>query len=92
MVYGERDPKHGEVIAAQILPDAEAFIALSETENVQITDQLMRETLNREVAKVNKQVAQFKQIAKISIREREFEKTTTQKVKRYLELRSGSTS
>lgn len=91
MVYGEKDPKHGEVIAAQILPDAEAFIALSETQNVQITDQLMRETLNREVSKANKQVAQFKQITKIYIREREFEKTTTQKVKRYLELRQTAT-
>jgi long-chain acyl-CoA synthetase len=92
MVYGEKDPKHGEVIAVQILPDAEAFIVLAETANVKITDELMRETLNKEVAKTNKQVSQFKQITKIYIREREFEKTTTQKVKRYLALKNGGST
>lgn len=88
MVYGEHDPKHGEVIAVQVLPDAEAFIALAETENVKITDDLMRATLLKEISKVNRQVAAFKQITKLHLREREFDKTTTQKVKRYLVSRN----
>jgi long-chain acyl-CoA synthetase len=90
MVYGEKDPKHGEVIAVQILPDAEAFIALAETENVRITDDLMREILLKEVSKVNKQVASYKQITKMQLREREFDKTTMQKVKRYLVSKNGA--
>jgi long-chain acyl-CoA synthetase len=84
MVYGEQDAKMGEVIAVQVVVDAEAFIELSETKGVQITDQLMQEIIGQEIAKTNQEIASFKQIRKFHIRDREFEKTTTQKVKRYL--------
>ncbi len=84
MVYGEPDEKHDEIIAVQIVPDAEAFIELAETRGISITEELMKEVLGREMAKVNSEVAAFKQIRKFTIRDREFEKTTTQKVKRYL--------
>ncbi len=84
MVYGEPDEKHDEIIAAQIVADAEAFIELAETRGIQITDALMKEVLGAEVAKVNKELAGYKQIRKFHLRENEFEKTTTQKVKRFL--------
>ena len=84
MVYGEKDQKHGEVIAAQIVPDAEAFIELSETKNVPITNDLMLDVVSKEIAKVNSQVPPYKTIVRFHIRDREFEKTTTQKVKRFL--------
>ena len=84
MVYGEPDEKHDEIIAALIVPDAEAFIEYAETRGVQITDALIREVIAEEVAKVNAEVAAFKQIRKFYVRDHEFEKTTTQKVKRYL--------
>ena len=84
MVFGERDPKMGEIIAVQIVPDAEAFIELSETQHVEITSALMQDVVAKEVARVNRDLASFKQIRKFYIRDREFEKTTTQKVKRYL--------
>lgn len=84
MVYGEPDEKHDEVIAALIVPDAEAFIELSELRGVTITDELIREVITEEVAKVNAEVAAFKQIRRFYVRDHEFEKTTTQKVKRYL--------
>jgi len=84
MVYGEKDQKHGEVIAAQIVPDAEAFIELSETKNVPITNDLMLDVVSKEIAKVNSQVPPYKTIVRFHTRDREFEKTTTQKVKRFL--------
>lgn len=84
MVYGEPDEKHDEIIAALIVPDAEAFIEYAETRGVQITDALIREVIAEEVANVNAEVAAFKQIRKFYVRDHEFEKTTTQKVKRYL--------
>jgi len=84
MVFGEADPKLGEVIAAQVVVDAEAFIELSETRGVQITPELINKTVAEEIELVNKQLAPFKQIRKFYIREKEFEKTTTQKVKRHL--------
>jgi long-chain acyl-CoA synthetase len=84
MVYGEEDQKHDEIIAAQIVVDAEAFIALSESKGVPITVDLMNEIVGAEVAKVNAIVPAFKRIRRFHIRDNEFEKTTTQKVKRFL--------
>ncbi len=84
LVFGEDDPKQGEIISAQIVVDAEAFIELVESKNIQIDDKLLRDTIADEIDKTNKQLAAHKQIKKFYIREKEFEKTTTQKIKRYL--------
>jgi long-chain acyl-CoA synthetase len=67
-----------------VVVDAEAFIELSETRGVQITPELINKTVAEEIELVNKQLAPFKQIRKFYVREKEFEKTTTQKVKRHL--------
>jgi len=84
LVYGEKDEKHDEIIAVQIVVDAEAFIELSETKRIQISEKLIHETIAGEVKKANAQLAVHKQIMKFKIREKEFEKTTTQKIKRFL--------
>ncbi len=84
LVYGEQDKKLGEIIAVQVVVDAEAFIELSESKNIEITPELINKIIADEIAKVNGQTAPFKQIRKFYIRDREFEKTTTQKVKRFL--------
>jgi long-chain acyl-CoA synthetase len=91
MVYGEQDAKLGEIIAVQIVPDAEAFIELSETRGIQITEELMREVLSGEIAKVNAQTTAFKHIRKFYLRDREFDKTTTQKVKRFMVSKTPTT-
>ena len=84
LVFGEEDKKLGEIIAAQIVVDAEAFIELSERKGIQITRELMHETIADEIESINRELPSFKQIRKFYIRDAEFEKTTTQKVKRYL--------
>lgn len=84
LVYGEEDAKQSEIIAVQIVVDAEAFIELSETKNIKITPELINEVISEEIEKANKQLSTYKQIKKFYIRESEFEKTTTQKIKRYL--------
>ena len=84
LVMGEKDSKHDEVIAAQIVTDAEAFIEYSNLHNTPITKELIHDIINKEIAKVNKDLPVYKQIRKFYIREKEFEKTTTQKIKRYL--------
>lgn len=84
MVYGEEDDKQDEIIAVQIVTDAEAFIEYSEKNNIQITPELVNNIIAEEIKKVNKELAGYKQIRKFYIRESEFEKTTTQKIKRYL--------
>ncbi len=84
LVYGEEDSKLDEIIAAQIVVDAEAFIEYSESNNEKINDELIRKIISEEIEKVNKQLSSYKQIKKFYIRDHEFEKTTTQKIKRYL--------
>jgi len=84
LVFGEKDEKHDEIIAAQIVIDAESFIEYSEVNNVKITDELIGETIAKVIKEVNKELPLHKQIRKFYIRDKEFEKTTTQKIKRYL--------
>lgn len=84
MVYGEEDEKHTEIIAVQIVTDAEAFIEYSEKNNVKITQELINSIISEAVKETNKELPAFKQIRKFYVRDSEFEKTTTQKIKRYL--------
>lgn len=84
MVYGEEDEKHTEIIAVQIVTDAEAFIEYSEKNKVKITPELVNDIIAEAVKETNKELPSFKQIRKFYVRDSEFEKTTTQKIKRYL--------
>ncbi len=84
LIYGEEDEKHDEIIAVQIVTDADAFIEYSEENNMEINDELIKKIIDEEIKKVNKQLPLYKQIRKFYIRTEEFEKTTTQKIKRYL--------
>lgn len=84
LVYGEKDIKQDEIIAVQLVVDAEAFIEYASMRKEQITEELIHGVIAEEIEKVNKQLAGYKQIKKFHIRENEFEKTTTQKIKRYL--------
>lgn len=86
MVYGEKDEKEGEIIAAQIVVDAESFIELSETKHVTITPEMINEIIDGEVRKVNRQMQTYKQIKRFTVRDEEFQKTTTQKIKRFTVL------
>lgn len=84
LVMGEKDSKHKEIITAHVVTDAEAFIEYSNKNNIQITKELVLNIIDQEIKEVNKQLPVYKQIRKFYIREKEFEKTTTQKIKRYL--------
>jgi len=83
IVYGEEDEKHDERIAALIVPDTSAFIEYSEKNNVPITPELIDRLLSQAVKESNSQLVPFKQIKKFYIQDKELEKTTTQKVKRF---------
>ncbi len=84
MVYGEEDEKHTEIIAVQIVTDAEAFIEYSEKSKITITPELVNSIISDAVKETNKELPTFKQIRKFTVRDSEFEKTTTQKIKRFL--------
>lgn len=84
LVYGEKDDKQDEIIAVQLVTDAEAFIEYSEKHNVAITPEFIEKTISEAIKQANKELTSYKQIRKFHIRNKEFEKTTTQKIKRYL--------
>jgi long-chain acyl-CoA synthetase len=87
MVYGEEDEKHTEIIAVQIVTDAEAFIEYAEKNMVKITPELVDSIISDAVKEANVELPAYKQIRKFYVRDSEFEKTTTQKIKRYLTQR-----
>ncbi len=84
VVYGEKDSKHDEVIATKIVVDAEAIIQLAESTQKKITPDFIHEIIKDEINSINKELPAFKQIKRFHIQDKEFEKTTTQKIKRYL--------
>lgn len=89
MVYGEEDEKHTEIIAVQIVTENEAFIEYAEKNKVTITPELVNDIIGEAVKETNKELPAFKQIRKFYVRDTEFEKTTTQKIKRYLVKHNG---
>ncbi|MFO8030353.1 MAG: AMP-binding protein [Cyclonatronaceae bacterium] len=83
MVYGEATSGYTEKIAVQIVVDGEALIARAESKKKEITGEWMEKVIHKEINKINKQLPSFKRVQNVYIRENEFEKTTTKKIKRY---------
>lgn len=81
MVVGEYDPQDGETyLHAQIVPDYEAIKGeLGET-----TKEQLQKLAQQAVENVNRQNPLYKYIRRCSVRETEFVKTTTKKIKRYM--------
>jgi long-chain acyl-CoA synthetase len=84
MVYAGKWQNQKDVISALIYPDPEAFIELAEKSGQKITPELLDKTIADVVKEVNAELPSFKRIMTFHLKEREFEKTTTQKIKRYL--------
>jgi len=75
VVVGRKNAVGEIVITALIYPDEE------KTEGM--TAEAIYNTLKDEVNEINKELPVFKQIHEVEVRETEFEKTTTKKIKRY---------
>jgi len=84
VVYPAKTINNDEVIGAIIVPNAEEFIEYAQKHNVELTNELIENVINREIKDLNKTLPLFKQVRLITIQQQEFEKTTTQKIKRYL--------
>ena len=81
-VYGEEDQDSKEItILAQIVPDLEAIKSTHKKE--EFSEAEIYGLISREIGKVNKTLPSYKQVRHFSIRHDEFEKTSTQKIKRY---------
>ncbi|MEO0240900.1 MAG: AMP-binding protein [candidate division WOR-3 bacterium] len=78
-----------EEIHAIIYPDFEFLDEWSKEKEIEITDEKLNKIMEEEIEKINKELADYKRVRSFSIREEEFPKTTTQKIKRYLFEQGG---
>lgn len=84
IVYGKDDPVYGDiVVSSTIVPDMEAIQA--EFGGRQPASEEIHELIRKEVKEVNKGLVIYKYVKDFTLREEEFAKTTTRKIKRYLE-------
>jgi long-chain acyl-CoA synthetase len=81
MVYGMEDKKNGEtIVCAEIFPD---HPAIEEVWGV-LPQEEIRKLIKREIDKLNDLMPLYKRVKRFEIRETEFEKTTSKKIKRYM--------
>ena len=83
-VYGARAADGDEEICVSVVPNAEEFVRHAERLGVAVTPELVEKVIDREVRALNRKLPPHKQIRRIRIRETEFAKTTTQKIRRHL--------
>jgi len=82
IVFGKDDPVYGDVVvSATIVPDMEAIAA--QFDGRKPTDEEVHDIIRKEVKEVNKNLVLYKYVKDFDIRYEEFEKTTTNKIKRY---------
>jgi len=83
-VYGERNANGDEEICVAVVPNAEEFVRWAESSGETMTPELVDKTIDREIRSLNRRQPPHRQIRRVRIRESEFAKTTTQKIKRHL--------
>ena len=69
------------IIKAEIFPNYPLF----ENENPEVSEEYIEEKIGEIIEKINDTVPKYKRIKRYYIRKMEFEKTTTKKIKRYLD-------
>lgn len=83
MVYGKGENKDLEV-AVEVIPNYEA---IKEKQGDNLTDKEIYDLIWNEVKEVNKEVVPYKAIKVLNIKKEPFEKTSTMKIKRYVEMK-----
>lgn len=86
VVGRKKENRMGEDVCAVIYPDIEQMITDDKVDPIEPEIDKIRDTLASEIRHVNEHLASFKRISKFDIRLKEFEKTTTRKIKRNLYL------
>ncbi len=83
LVYGTVG-KDDVVVCAQIVPDKEKIEEDAKNGVIEKTD--VNAIIGSEVKRINKELVTYKYVKEFILRDTEFEKTTTKKIKRYQEL------
>lgn len=89
LVYGVDDENEEDtIVCAKIVPNMEVIV--EKYGQVPVQEELYK-IIKQEVLKANKKLSSYKKIRHFEIRQGEFEKTTTKKIKRQVELVSLKT-
>ena len=83
-VYGAKGPNGDEEICVMVVPNAETFLAHADKSGNQLTREWIEDVINQEIRALNRRLPLYKQIRRVRIKDSEFEKTTSMKIKRYL--------
>ena len=85
MVYGHKVSPTAEEVYAVIFPDEEYLFSHAKSQdNGPMTETDIESLIRQEVLKYGKDLADYKRVKKFTLREDEFPKTTTRKIKRYV--------
>lgn len=80
MVYGKKE-KNDILLSVQVLVDKDKI----KEEKGDISEKQIKDIIWSEIKKINEGLVQYKRIKNLELRDKEFEKTTTMKIKRYKE-------
>ena len=85
MVYGKEEEGNKElIITARVIPD---YTAIEELHGKNLTEEQIKKIIWEEIKLVNRQLTSYKAVKNLEIKQDEFEKTTTMKIKRFAELK-----
>jgi long-chain acyl-CoA synthetase len=85
LVMGRPTREHrGDEIEAIVVPDFEYFDTIAAAAGMEFSQESIEQTVRDEVAERCKSLPDFKKVKYVKIRDEEFEKTSTRKIKRYL--------
>ena len=84
MVYGEESGNDETTVSAQIYPNYEKI--KENLKRQELTQEEIRNSIAEAIKEVNKKLPNYKKIMKFDVREQEFIKTTTKKIKRQANL------
>lgn len=82
MVYGHKTTPTTEEVYAIVYPDQEALDRLAKDNKLKQAD--IEDLIRREILSFGKNLADYKRVKKFTLREDEFPKTTTRKIKRFV--------
>ncbi len=95
MVYGKKPDSNSKkeekelIITARVIPD---YKKIEEIHGKDLSEKEIYDIIWEKVKEVNKKLTSYKAVKSLEIKEGEFEKTSTMKIKRYKELENGSSS
>lgn len=73
-----------EEVRAAVVPDMEHFAEIAAKQNISLTDDLIKEKMNREIDRLGAGLTEYKRISKLFITKDELPKTATRKIKRFV--------